>query len=304
MRKAAELVAQMSHDTGILPGHLQTLIRTAPLRYKVFYIAKRSGGLREVAQPAREVKAIQRWLVRQLESQLPVHQCASAYRRGSSIKDNAERHINSSYLLKLDFKDFFPSIVASDIVRHLELHCSDYYDSVAMALIARACTWAPKRLPPLRICIGAPSSPLLSNSIMYDFDVRLTEVASAEGVTYSRYADDITLSSHDSNVVGRFAGVVADIVGDLEYPKLQLNKKKTVLASRSIRRVVTGVTLTPDGSLSIGRERKRLIRAMFHRSALGLLDGEELQRLNGLLAFADSIEPGFSSRLRGVESPD
>ncbi len=184
MLSANDLIVQISSEMGMLPVHLEKIIRTAPLRYKVFYIKKRSGGLREVAQPARELKAIQRWLIKRLEQQLPVHSAATAYRSRISIKDNVLKHVNSNYLLKMDFQNFFPSITAVDIERHIEKYCANIYEISAIKLIAYVCCWAPKRQPPLRLCIGAPSSPLLSNSILFDFDVRLMELARAEGIAW------------------------------------------------------------------------------------------------------------------------
>ena len=294
---AKELLLEMSSDFGMLVGHLQSIVRTAPIRYKVFYIPKRTGGLREVAQPAREVKAIQRWLVKRLEPLLPLHEAATAYRLGASIKKNALRHTESSYLLKMDFRNFFPSIFITDIIRHLEIHCGKEYDTSAIKLIAYVSTWAPKRQGPLRLCIGAPISPLLSNSVMFDFDEQLSLAAASDGVTYTRYADDLALSSLTSGTLNSYPGLVSKLARTLSYPQLELNESKTVFASRAGRRVITGVTLTADRQISIGRTRKREIRAMYHRMILGKLSPAEQQKLAGLIAHANDIEPGFSAWL-------
>jgi RNA-directed DNA polymerase len=302
MLNAKELLSQMSAEFGMLPTHLQSIVRTAPIRYKVFYIPKRSGGLREVAQPAREVKAIQRWLMKRLSPLLPLHEAATAYRTGASIKQNALRHVDSDYLLKMDFRNFFPSILMTDVIRHLEAHCALDFDTSAIKLVAYVCTWAPKRQGPLRLCIGAPSSPLLSNSLMFDFDMRLASLAASEGTSYTRYADDLVISCTRAGVLDRYPELVSQIVNGLDYPRLELNEKKTVFASRAGRRVVTGVTLTSDHRLSIGRVRKREIRAMYHRLIEGKLSPEEQQELAGLIAFAEDIEPGFSAWL--AKSPD
>lgn len=297
MLLANDLVVQMSSELGMLPGHLQSIIKTAPIRYKVFYIPKRSGGLREVAQPAREVKAMQRWLMQRLAPLLPLHDAATAYRSGASIKKNARHHVGSNYLLKMDFRNFFPSILMTDVVRHLEIYCGKHYDLSAIKLMAYVCTWAPKRKGPLRLCIGAPSSPLLSNSVMFDFDARLTSIAQADGITYTRYADDLALSANKFGDLDAYPGMVEELIRSLEYPRLVLNAEKTVLASRAGLRMITGVTLTSDRQLSVGREKKRLIRAMYHRMMLGKLDFDEKKRLAGLIAFAEDIEPGFANRL-------
>lgn len=298
MLSGSDLLLRMASDLGMLPTQLAKIVRTAPLRYKIFEISKKSGGVREVAQPAREVKAIQRWIVREIGPRLPIHESASAYRHGSSIRKNAEAHVNSRYMLKLDFTNFFPSIVRSDLSAHLERYCSDFLDSSARDVIAHVCCWARYRTPPLRLCIGAPSSPLLSNSLMFEFDARLAAAAKKDEVVYTRYADDITLSSRNRGGIDCYIDIVKDLLAEISYPSLRLNEAKTVLASRAGKRVVTGLVITPDGRLSIGRDRKRLIRAIYHRSLNEELSEEEMQELDGLLAFADSIEPGFSNRLR------
>ena len=294
----AELLQRMAVDLAILPSHVESIIRTAPLRYKVFDIPKKSGGVRQVAQPAREVKAIQQWVIREIGPKLPLHKAATAYTLGASILKNAEAHVSSRYMLKLDFASFFPSIRSDDVLLHLERHCSEYLDSSAQKLVSHLCCWAPKRQPPLRLCIGAPSSPLFSNSIMFEFDSLVSEIAEHDGVVYTRYADDITLSSKDRGKVDRYEQLIAKILGELRYPVLTLNSSKTVRASRKGKRVVTGLVITPTGRVSIGRERKRIIRAMYHRSLKQGLEEGEAQILVGLLAFADSIEPGFSQRLK------
>ncbi len=298
MLSQADLLQRMAMDLAMLPAHLEKIIKTAPLRYKSFEIPKKAGGMRQVAQPAREVKAIQRWVVREIGPKLPIHKSATAYCTGSSIRKNAEAHASSRFMLKLDFTNFFPSIHEDDLRFHFENYLSKEIDSSARSLLAHVCCWAPKRQRPLRLCIGAPSSPLLSNSIMFEFDTRVAAVAERDGVVYTRYADDITLSSRDRGKIDHYRELVEEILNEWPHPKLSLNAEKTVRASRAGRRIVTGLVLTPDGNVSIGRERKRLIRSMYHRSLTQELDANQSQVLAGLLAFADEIEPGFSQRLK------
>lgn len=297
MKTAVELVAEMSADLGLTPSRLDKIIKTAPLRYKRFSIPKRSGGWRQVAQPAREVKAIQRWLISKLETILPIHEAATGYRRGFSIAKNAAVHASSNFLLKMDFENFFPSIKFEDLEAHVLASAPGHFDDSARALIARACTWAPERTPPLRLCVGAPSSPFLSNSVMYSFDAAIAARAREDGVNYTRYADDLTFSCAERDVLQDYPSHVRRIARELEYPLLRVNREKTVHASRAGRRVVTGLVLEPTGSVSVGRDRKRQIRAMFHRFKLGQLTADEEARLAGLVSFVESVEPGFTNRL-------
>ena len=286
----------LSTELGLMPDRIEHIIKTAPLRYKKFSIPKRDGSSRLVAQPAREVKAIQRLIVKKLN--FPVHSVATAYRAGSSIKINAKSHVGNDYLLKMDFRNFFPSIFFEDIVKHIEFSFPGSYDNETKELIAKACTWTSNRKPPLRLCIGAPSSPVISNSILYVFDAQLFKLASEQGIVYTRYADDLTFSTSQKGFLDKLPPLILDLLKKLEYPKLKINQSKTVFASKSGNRTVTGITLNSIGELSVGRDRKRLISSMYHHYHIGRLSEKDIQKLFGLLAFVDSIEPGFSERLK------
>lgn len=294
---SSHLIRMLSLESGLLPVQVANIVKTAPLRYKTFKVKKRTGGLRELAQPAKEVKWIQCRIVEFLRPLLPMHGAVSAYEPGSSIKKNARFHAASRFLLKMDFSDFFPSIVESDVAAHIRRHASSVSE-VDSLVITRSCMWAKERQFPLRLCIGAPSSPFLSNSIMYEFDDLISKKAGEFGIAYTRYADDLTFSSGMEGVLTEFHSIVEEIVAGLSYPQLRLNDSKTVHASRAGRRMVTGVVITPQGGLSVGRDRKRLVRAMAHRDSKGQLDSEKIEKLNGLINFIESLEPGFGEKAR------
>lgn len=300
------LLARMSGDLALLTGHLDKIVRTAPLRYKKYLIKKRNGGDRLVAQPAREVKSVQYWLISNVLSDLPIHHAAMAYRAGISIKDNASLHVDSNFLLKVDFRSFFPSIKKVHIKGHLAHHLGTKLSADSIEMVAHSLSWAPSRGSSLELCIGAPSSPLISNSILFEFDKILDDYACTNDLAYSRYADDITISSKTRGQLDAALDFIALTIMNLPYPRLELNSHKTVFASRRSRRSVTGLVLTPNYNISLGRERKRLIASMYHHYITGKLPLDELPRLKGLLAFAESVEPGFHARLinkHSVQTP-
>lgn len=82
----------IASDTGLLPSQVLAIASTAPLRYKVFKVPKRTGGMRTLAQPAREVKALQYCLQGKIQEGLPIHDAVTAYKVGCSIGKNARRH--------------------------------------------------------------------------------------------------------------------------------------------------------------------------------------------------------------------
>jgi hypothetical protein len=292
-----DLAGLAARELGLSFSDVSRIVRTAPKRYKVYNIPKRSGGERTIAQPSRELKDLQYFLMARVLSALPIHPAATAYREGLNIRDNALPHVHSTVLLKMDLIDFFGSIKAFDFVQH----CADNGLDLAnddMEFCCQVLFWRERRGEPLRLSIGAPSSPMLSNSIVYRMDCAIAELCAAEGVTYTRYADDLTFSSNQLEPIFKIRQSVPVLLRHLRYPILFVNHEKTVLVTKKYRRMVTGLVIANDESVSLGHERKRKLRATLHAFVRGALNEDDVQALRGQLAFCNSVEPEFLTRMR------
>ena len=294
---STNIVNALAIETGMNVGLVERIMRTAPVRYKTYRIPKRSQGYREISQPATEVKSIQRGLIEILLRGLPLHEAATAYRTGMSIKDNALRHAGDGPILKMDFKDFFPSIKPRD----WSVYCQKtgiLTDPVEIRLTSSLLFQQPRGSSVFRLTIGAPSSPFLSNALMFDFDQTIADAVANDHVVYTRYADDLTFSAPRTGHLVNVEKIVRTTLRSLEYPKLAINEDKTTRITRKYGRKVTGLTLTNDGKVSIGHNRKRHIHAAVHHASLGKLNSRSLGELKGLLAFAKSAEPQFIDTLK------
>jgi RNA-directed DNA polymerase len=279
------------------PGELQLLITTAPNRYKLHTIEKRHNrGKRLIAQPTAEVKIVQKLLQGNLQKILPIHENAKAYRLKTSIKDHAEPHAKQRYLLKIDFENFFPSITSDDFSQHL----SEFTDLNQNEIkeLCQVFFWRPKGANRLVLAIGAPSSPWLSNTILYDFDFHLSNYCQDNGIIYTRYADDLALSTNTRNILEEAFIYVRTLCANLSYPQLTINEDKTVFTSKKFNRTLTGLVLSNDGSVSIGRDKKREVRALANYYSRGLLEPEKIAHLRGLLAFTLSIDRTFNTSIK------
>lgn len=294
-----KLRSAICEQLSISENQLNRLILRAPHAYKVYTIPKKTGGHRTIAQPAKETKILQAWIIENILSKLPIHNSAAAYKSGASIKKNALAHCEHAYLSKFDFKDFFTSIRASDVNAHLTKHLSSLLSEEDRNDVVRICCFSQKGLDELRLSIGAPSSPIISNTIMYEFDSRISSWCEERSITYTRYADDLAFSTNVKGICSDIEPAIRGIVRDLAYPSLRFNNKKTTHLSKKNQRRITGLILSNEGKVSLGRERKREISALIHKHTLNLLPQSEVFRLQGLLGFARDVEPLFVARVAG-----
>jgi RNA-directed DNA polymerase len=275
---------------------LAVLIATAASRYKVHYIEKRGGrGRREIAQPTKEIKFLQRLLVREELLGLPIHDAAVAYRSGRSILDHAQPHAAARYLLKLDFTNFFPSIKWGALLHRLSRDAA--YSQVELWILVNLLCRRIKGTNTFQLSIGAPSSPHMSNYVLHEFDSRMTEFCAAREVRYTRYADDLAFSTNLPKVLDEIETEVRRLMAELAYLGLTLNESKTLNVSTKHRRTLVGLTLSNEGRASIGRDAKRALRVAIHRLTTGSISPSEVSNLRGRLAFTYAIDPEFVDRL-------
>jgi RNA-directed DNA polymerase len=289
------LIELLSRTANIPEAKLVSLSESASRRYKVYSIPKRNGGERVIEHPSRELKAIQRWIVRALISRFPIHESATAYRKGTGIRANAERHRKTKFTNRYDFASFFPSFSQARVVQFI----GEQAKAIAVELSERDLEFIGNIVCRNgRLTIGAPSSPAITNAMMFEFDRRMHDECHAKGLVYTRYADDLFVSSFEpGQLVGMEKAVIKNKRG-VPHLRLRLNHLKTASLSKKYRRVITGVVITPQHTLSIGRERKREIRALIYQWIRGEIDPISFSYLRGLFSFAIDIEPEFEERLK------
>lgn len=271
------------------------LLRADPSKhYKVYKIPKKRLGFRTIAQPTPAVKVIQKQIVEYLKPKISIHKSALAYVSGKGVRDNALQHVKSDYLLKVDFENFFNSITPKMLIKALKYQGIDLPHS-DIVVLSQFLFWniTKKTNGKLVLSVGAPSSPFVSNLVMFAFDRRMSKLCKRTGITYTRYADDLTFSTTHKDILFQHLNEVRKVLKKEFGARLVLNESKTVFSSKAHNRHVTGVTLTNNNKISLGRDRKRYISSLIHKFKLGLLDQEDTYHLQGLISYAKHIEERF-----------
>jgi retron-type reverse transcriptase len=266
-------------------------------RYRIAQIPKRSGGLRVLEIPDPELMARQRAILGWLYARrLAASPCAHGFVRRRSIVTNAEPHVGKAVVVRIDLEDFFPSVKATMVREALVSNGVAKQDSEA---IVEACT-LDGRLPQ-----GAPTSPFLANLAASRLDHRLSGLArewrdGALGTTYTRYADDLTISSDDPKL-NHIVPVVQRIVEDCGF---KVNRAKTRICRRGSRQIIAGVVV--NDRPNVPRTLRRNLRAALHQAREGILRGDpgpvDVERLRGLAAHVHAVNPSAGGRfIRDVD---
>lgn len=289
------LIDRMAAELGFARNAILEFARRATHLYKTYTIKKRgSEDRRIISHPARELKVLQKWLATRLFHKLPVHDCVYSYRIGVSIGEHANIHRTQRYLLRVDLADFFPSITQAAIRQLLHANAVRFAPPLSehdIELILRIVCKGNA------LTIGAPSSPILSNAVLYPFDLAWADRARSSQVIYTRYADDLYFSTNVPNLLAQILKDMPASLRALAPLSLRINTAKTTFTSKKRKRVVTGLVLTSTDRLSVGRAQKRYIRSLVQRFANGALSPEDVSYLKGYLSYVANVEPTFLGSL-------
>lgn len=257
-------------------------------RYKRFEIPKKSGGKRHITAPTRTLKSLLTYVNMILQAMYEPLPCVMGFTQGRSVADNARPHVGKYYVFNIDLKDFFPSVAQARVWKKLQLPPFNFKDDeksgmkrrVLADVIAGMCCMRIDRnndsdlyqelkerkcnegkgvlyvLPQ-----GAPTSPVLTNIICERLDWKLTKLAKHFGLTYTRYADDITFSSMH-NVYQKDSDFVKQLLEIVEGQNFVINPAKTRLSRVNQRQEVTGLTV--NTKTNVTRKYVQDVRHILH----------------------------------------
>lgn len=221
--------------------------------YRYVWVAK-SHGARLMEVPKARLRQLQRKILRGILDRVPVHGAAHGFRQGHSCRSFVAPHVGREVELRMDLRDFFPSIPVPRIRALFET--LGYPEAVARILaglctnrapmsVARrgAASWIQaKNLGIPHLPQGAPTSPSLANLCALHLDLRLDALAESVNGRYTRYADDIAISGDETlrRGVSRVSGLVARIALEEQFA---VNHRKTRAMHRSHRQLLTGIVV-------------------------------------------------------------
>ena len=274
-------LSSIEKDLGFSAKTLYGLSNSLEKHYHTVYLPKSDGSKRKLSVPDLILKLVQKSIADNILIQYPISKYAKAYKPGSSIQKNARPHVGKKKILKLDIEGFFDHILYSR-VKDTVFYEEKYSESIRI-LLTMLCYYNDS-LPQ-----GAPTSPAITNIIMYDFDETVGAFCNEKNIAYTRYCDDMTFSGCFDE-----REIISFVKGELRKLGLFLKNRKTAVISASKRQVVTGIVV--NEKMNVTKDYKKTIRQEIyyikkfgldeHLKRLGISDKQQyVLSLKGRIAF-------------------
>jgi len=242
----------------IQEGDFLNIISNSKNFYQIKKIKKRNGKERTLSIPCDKLKLMQRYILenifyKQIEK-INFNPCITGFIQGKSTIDNAIPHLNKKYVIKIDIKDFFPSISRYMIFKAFKKKLNIPHKEAYFFSKIVTCN---DSLPQ-----GGITSPFISNICLHNFDNRLTKLINSINkyktieASYTRFADDLSFSFNSRINFNRFIEKIYEIIYDEGYIP---NYTKTKLLHKTVKQQVTGIIVNGD-ELSISKKTRDNVR--------------------------------------------
>lgn len=315
-------LAHLAHLTGAPYLYLREIVQRRRDPYQDIARPKRTGGTRWISAPEPVLMDVHRFLLQRALRDLPLHPASFAYQHGRGIHQCAQQHLGARWMLKFDLHNFFPHVEERDVY---SVFVGRGYSPLVSLELARICTRAPLSsfastsgrygaIPSYNVSVtgrlpqGAPTSGALSNSVATPLDNELHAFATDAGFVYTRYSDDMVMSTIQDFDRKLAISLIRHVSGVVASHRFRLHRKKTRVIPPGARHLVLGllvdgeeVRLTPEFRRRVevhvrGVREFGLVHHADHRGFRSLFSF--VSHVDGCLAFATSVEPAWAERLR------
>lgn len=290
-------IASLSSCLRIPESELLSLANTASLHYRnAKPIVKADGSIRQPIDALPRLKRLQKKIQVEILKKVEYPPYLTGSLPGGSPRKNAQLHVEPAIVISEDIARFFPT-TSEELVRRIWLCLFGFSEEVADILTSL--TTKDGFLPE-----GACTSSYLANLVFWDCEPELVERLAEKGVNYSRYVDDVTLSSARQLIPSEIQSCIAlvyGMFGSRGY-KAKRNKHEIVRANASMR--VTKLVVNKKPAIS-KKERKAIRAAVFklERAVIsGLIPHHEIQtQLNsaiGRVSRLSQFHPAIGVQLK------
>lgn len=200
----------------------QVLIRVANRANDLYRLAnpiiKPDGSIRQTFDALPVLKEIQTRIQQRILRQVKFPEYLTGSLPGCSPRTNAAIHVGSKIAFAEDIANFFPSINIAIVEK---IWCGFFGFSEDVGALLAMLTVKDDSLPQ-----GTVTSPFLANLVFWDYEPNLVGFFKKLGYRYSRYVDDISVSSQKKIIKEKQAEIVRNVYGMLLHYGLAPKRTK------------------------------------------------------------------------------
>lgn len=218
--------------------------------YKKFKIPKKTLWYRTISTPNKKLKKIQQNMVKNFNL-IYLPNFITWFRKHFSIKSNAKQHIKKDVVINLDIKDFFDNVTNEKIYDRFKYLNID--ENIINKIIKL--TTLNNSLPQ-----WAPTSPFMANFVFIPMDFAIISILKKydKDVSYTRYADNISISSNNWKIV-KSIKIIKNILYKHKY---RLNSDKIFVNRSHTKQSVTWLVV--NEKVSYPRNKYMLLRSIVY----------------------------------------
>lgn len=271
-------VDSLARSLGVPKSVLQSVAENAEgLYFPPKQHKKDDGTFRETFGARPALKRIQKLVLNRIFRQVSFPEYLLGGILGGSALRNAKIHSGKKVLITEDVKQFFPSIT-SDIVKQIWKHCFHFPEDVS-ELLTKLTTHGGV-LPQ-----GASTSTYLANMVFWDKEGILVERLKKKGLTYTRYVDDIHISSKRSLSMEEIEWIRKKIGVMFSTKGLQRKASKSNVRTQNDRMSVHNYTVNNPSPTVSKQRRNEIVKSFAEITGMisaGKYDGDVLKQLRSL----------------------
>lgn len=240
------------------------LSHRADQMYRLVNIPKADGSVRQTWDAYDPLKKIHRSIRRNILAHVIYPSYLTGSIKGCDYKVNASLHTGATIVINEDITSFFPATSAI-AVKRIWREFFGFGQDVADCL--SHLTTRSGELPQ-----GAITSSFLANLVFWDNEPELHRSFKARGLTYSRYVDDIAVSSETFLDNSTKTEVIASLYGMLFKHGYRPKRTKHEIKTSGERMDVTKLSINSKPGLSASRQSQ--IRSAVNHIEKAVLRGE------------------------------
>ncbi|NQZ92823.1 MAG: RNA-directed DNA polymerase [Moritella sp.] len=247
-------------------NRVQYLAKNSSDLYRIARIEqKKSGGKRVTYDAYKELKSVHRKLQHQIFKKVIYPQFMQGSISGRSYITNVKLHTKSKLVICEDISNFFPTIQAEK-VENMFMRLFHFPQDVAKTLTSLVTLNG--SIPQGGIC-----SSYIANLVMWEKESVLVLRLNNAKLTYTRYVDDITVSSKNYINKQEISDVIASIYGMLQHYGFKPNRSKHDVLGNGSHQTVHRVGVNGKRA-SFGKEEKKKVRSAVHNLINLFSDGQ------------------------------